>query len=44
MVSGTAPGAHEPSDVDYFSMNGGGAPSEAGSLFDTTQNNAQASD
>lgn len=36
IVSGTAPGVQEPSDVDFLSLNGGGPPSEAGSLFDTT--------
>lgn len=43
MVSGTAY-VQDPSDMELLSMCGGGPASEAGSLFDTTQNNAAASD
>ena len=42
MVSGTALLQHEPSDMELMSL--GGPPSEAGSLFDTTLNNAAACD
>ena len=45
IVSGTAPGVQEPSDVDFLSINGGGcAPSDAGSLFENTPNHTVASD
>lgn len=42
MVSGTAPGNLEPSEIEFLSM--GGPPSEAGSLFDTSLNAAVACD
>ncbi len=45
IVSGTAPNVHDPSDVDFLSINGGGgAPSEAGSLFENTPNISAAAD
>ena len=44
-MSGTAPGVQDPSEVDFLSINGGGgAPSEAGSLFENTPNNTVAGD
>lgn len=43
MVSGTALCNQEPSDVEMLSQGAaGGPPSEAGSLFDTQQNNSGA--
>ena len=44
MVSGTTPFVQEPSDIEGVLSMGGGPPSEAGSIFDTTLNNAAAAD
>jgi len=44
MVSGTTPFVQEPSDIEGALSMGGGPPSEAGSIFDTTLNNAAAAD
>jgi len=44
MISGTTPFVQEPSDIEGVLSMGGGPPSEAGSILDTTLNNAAAAD